>query len=134
MSQGYSGRAMYLLLDGTRIAAVKTKGGTFIREPVDTTTDDDEGYRELLAEPGRRAVDLNVSGVLVSANLESFMTEWEGNVNADITLVMPDGRTVTADEGFFLGNFEVTGEENGAVTFTASLQSSGPVTITPASS
>lgn len=134
MSQGYSGRRFYLNLDAVRIAAVRTKGGTFTREPIDTTTDDDDGWRELLGEPGRRSVDANIAGVMTDANALALITEWEGVVNSNITLVLPDGRTVTAAEGFFLGNLEYSGEETGPVTFSATLQSSGEVTISPASS
>lgn len=134
MSQGYSGRKFYLEKDNTRIAAVRTKGATFNREPIDTSTDDDDGWRELLGEPGSRSVDCNVSGVLVDANLTALLEEWEGTALTDITIVLPDGRTVEADEGFFLGSLEVSGEHTGPTTFTGQLQSSGVVTVTPASS
>jgi predicted secreted protein len=134
MSQGYSGRRFYLTLDNVRIAAVRTKGSTFTREPIDTTTDDDDGWRELLGEPGRRSVDANVAGVMTAANAGALLTEWEGNLNSDIVIELPDGREVTAAEGFFLGNLEFGGEETGPTTFSAQLQSSGEVTMTPASS
>lgn len=134
MSQGYSGRRFFLTLDGVRIAAVRTKGGTFTREPIDTTTDDDDGWRELLGEPGRRAVDANVAGVMTAQNAAALLSEWEGNVNSDVELELPDGREVSAAEGFFLGNLEFGGEETGPTTFSAQLQSSGEVSIGTASS
>lgn len=133
MSQGYSGRRFYLTIDGTRIAAVRTKGATLNREPIDTTTDDDDGWRELLGEPGRRSVDCNVAGVYTTANAEALLAEWEGNLNTDISIELPDGREASAAEGFFLGNLEFGGEETGPATFTAQLQSSGEVTLTPSS-
>ena len=133
MSQGYSARSFYINLDGTRIAAVRTKGSTFAREPIDTTTDDDDGWRELLGEPGRRSVDANVAGVMTSVNSAALLAEWEGNLNSTIEIVLPDGRSVAAAEGFALSNLEFSGEETGPTTFSATLQSSGEVTVTPPS-
>ena len=47
----------------------------------------------------------------------------------DITIEYPDGATLAGD--FYLASVEETGAYNEAVTFSASLQSSGQWTYTP---
>ena len=128
-TKGYNGRDFKVELDGTLIAAIQTKSTTMNREAVDVTTDDSDGWRTLLPEPGVRSVDQSIEGVVTSANVSVITDEWEGNVLSDITIVGPDGREMTAADGFFLGNVEMSGEQDGHVAFTAELQSSGEVTI-----
>lgn len=129
---GFNGRDFTILLNGTKIAALQSKTFTFAREAVDTTNDDSDGYRILLADPGVRSIDCSAEGVATDDNFELMLTEWAGSANSAITLQAPNGQTITAEYGFFLGNLEMTGAHDGYVAFTASLQSSGPITITPA--
>lgn len=129
---GYNGRDFTVNLNATKIAALQSKTFTFAREAVDTTNDDSNGYRILLPNPGVRSIDSSVEGVATEDNLELILEEWAGVLNSSITLVAPNGQTISAEYGFFLGNFEVTGEHDGHVAFTASLQSSGEITISPA--
>lgn len=128
---GYNGRQVVINLAATPIAAVQSKSLTHNRSAVDVTTDDDQGWRRLLPEPGSRSIDGSIEGVVTVDNFENIMTEWEGNVISDITLDYPDGSSSAAADGFFLGNLEITGEQDGYVAFTAEIQSSGEVTRTP---
>lgn len=133
--KGYNGRDFAIHLDGTKIAAVTTKTATRGREAVDVTTDDEDGNRRLLPKPGTRNLDVSVEGVVTSNNwplLRALVDNDDGF--ADITIVNPDGSEEEAEDGFFVTSLEWTGESAGAVTFTASIQSSGPITITPAAS
>ena len=128
-SLGYNGRALRVVLDGNVIAAVQSKTGTLTRTPVDVTNDDSDSFQRFLPTPGRRGVDMSVSGVATVDNYQNFLADWAGNTLKDVELHNPDGSIITAEDGFFLGNLEFTGEHEGAVTFTASLQSSGPVLV-----
>lgn len=132
----YNGRALLVQLDDTgtptTIAAIQSKTLTHNRAPVDVTTDDDDGWRRLLPDPASRSIDASIEGVVTDVNFENIISEWEGNVFSDITIQYPNGDTATAEDGFFLGNVEISGEQDGHVAFTAELQSSGPVTRTPA--
>lgn len=128
-SLGYNGRALRVVLDGEVIAAVQSKTGTLARAPVDVTNDDSDSFQRFLPTPGRRGVDISVSGVATVDNYQNFLSDWAGNTLKDIELHNPDGSIITAEDGFFLGNLEFTGEHEGAVTFTATLQSSGPVQV-----
>ena len=47
----------------TPIAGVKEKALTVSGEPIDISSDDDAGWRTLLAVPGQKQIELKVSGV-----------------------------------------------------------------------
>lgn len=126
---GYNGRQVVVNLDASPIAAIQSKTLTHARGAVDVTTDDDDGWRRLLPEPASRSIDASVEGVVTANNQNTLLDEWAGNVMSTIELVYPDGRTATAADGFFLGNVEITGEQDGHAAFTAQLQSSGAVTL-----
>lgn len=130
---GYNGRDMTVDLDGTTIAAISTKSVTMARTGVEVPTDDSDGWMRILPTPGRREVNTPIEGVVTSDNISILTDEWEGNVLSDITINLPDGRTMTAADGFFMGDLELSGDEDGFVAFTAQLRSSGEVTIAAAS-
>jgi predicted secreted protein len=130
---GYNARGTFtVLLDDTVIAAISSKSFTHAREPIDTTNDDSDGWRVLLPIPGVRSVDASIEGVATIDNYQILLAEWSGVVNSDVTLRNADGSTMEAEYGFFLGSLEFSGEKDGHVAFTASIQSSGEITITPA--
>lgn len=129
---GYNGRSFKIMLDGTAIAAVQTKTTTRNREAVDVTTDDDTGNRRLLPAAGTKSLDVSVEGVVNETNLANLQTLADSSTFADITIENPDGSTEEADDGFFVGNIERSGEHDGHVAFTMELQSSGAITVTPA--
>lgn len=126
---GYSGRELKIRVNGQVIAAVRTKGVTHTREPVDVTNDDSDSYRTVLDQPALRGIDVSVDGVVTIGNHQAFLQDWAGNTLKDVTVEYPDGSILEAESGFFLGNLEFSGEFSGAVMFSATLQSSGPVSI-----
>lgn len=129
---GYNGRDFIIKLATVKIAAVQSKTATHAREAVDVTNDDSNGWRTLLPNPGVRSMDVSVEGVATEDNYQIILDEWAGIVNSAITIEHADGSVASAANGFFLGNVEFSGTNDGHVAFTASLQSSGAVTITPA--
>lgn len=134
---GYNGRDFEIHLDTgtgyTKIAAVQTKSATRGREAVDVTSDDDDGNRRLLPTPGNRTLDVSVEGVVTSTNFGDLQDLYNSDEFADIKIVNADGSAETAEDGFFVTSFERSGEQDGHVAFTMEIQSSGPITITPAS-
>jgi predicted secreted protein len=125
---GTLGRKVILKMAGDPIAGVKTKSMTVNNEPVEVTDDDSDGWRELLAEPGTRSVDMGVTGVTKNLELlraaivnqsQAYAFEWE----------FEDGSTITMTGLFTDTAIEM--EDNGTVTFTSSFQSSGQPTFTP---
>ena len=128
----YNGRDVVVKIAGTPIAVVREKTITHNKEAVDVTADEDDGWRRLLPIAGSRSIDVSVSGVCEDANITQLQNLWVGNAFAAVTLEYPDGSTASAADGFFLNGFEHSGSQDGEAAFSATLQSSGEVTITAA--
>jgi len=112
------------------IAGVRTKTVTINGEPIDITSDDDSGFRTLLGDAGTRSIDLSVEGVTKDAVLRAIVAGSSSQLLTDISVEYPNGDTISGD--FYLVNIEESGEYQDAVTFSASLQSSGAFVYTPA--
>ncbi len=110
------------------IKGVRTKNPTVTREPIDVTTDDDAGWRTLLAEPGQRQIDLSFSGITEDETLIAAIMSG-ASVFETIRIIFPTGGRFEGD--FFFNNLSLTGEYNNAVTFEGEMQSSGEITYTP---
>lgn len=128
----YGGRDVVVRLAGVPIAVVREKTLTHAKEGVDVTADEDDGWRRLLPISGSRSVDAAVNGVVADENITQLQNLWVNDAFADVTIEYPDGSIAEAEDGFFLNGFEVSGSQDGEAAFSATLQSSGPVTITPA--
>lgn len=124
-----SGRELLIKKGVTVLAGVRTKTVTINGEPIDVTTDDDSGFRTLLADPATRSIDLSVEGITKDATLRAIVAGGGSQMLTDITVEYPDGSVIAGD--FYLVSVEESGEYQDAVTFTASLQSSGAFTYTP---
>lgn len=125
---GANGRSLTIDWDSTTLVGVRTRGYTFSNEFVDVTTDDDTGWRTLLADPGVRSMEVTVGGissdqVLIAEMVNASMTGEALSVGLPTT-------TGTLAGTFMLSSFEQNGEHDGAVEFSATFMSSGEVTYT----
>lgn len=126
--QGTVGRKVILKISGTAIAGVREKSIAVNGEAIDVSADDSFGWRELLADPAEQQVDISLSGVAKSNVLRAAAFASSSRIKS-VTLEYPDGGIISGD--FYLANVNETEPYKDAVTFEASLQSSGPVTYTP---
>lgn len=135
---GFNGRALTIDFNSTTLVGVQTRGFTISAEPVDVTTDDDSGERTLLPDPGVRSMEVTVSGISSDEVLiAEIMTGIVGRTLKSATINLATGTaagvvtpgTLTGD--FFVASVEINGEHDGAVEFSATLQSSGAITYTP---
>lgn len=133
---GHSGRD--LMIDfgtsPTQLVGVRTKGFTVTAEPVDVTTDDDGGERILLPDPGLRSAEISVAGItsdeILMAEIMSGVTgRTLKNAVVDLPSTLANPGQVSGS--FFVSTFEITGEYQGAVEFSATLMSAGALTYTP---
>lgn len=106
---------------GVAVDGLREKGIECNGEGVDVTSDDDAGKRKLLTVSAQDEVNLSISGVTKSRLL---LKDWmNGNRTKTCVITYPDGATITGD--FYMASYTDTGPYNDAVTFEATLQSSG---------
>jgi len=119
---------------GTVIAGVRTRGLTIDSAAIDVTTDDDAGFRSLLEKAGMQSMDISVEGILKDDTLLTKIINGSTFIQ-ELTIKLPFSfsstqGTIVGD--FRFNNFEMSGEYQGAVTFSATLQSTGTFTYTAA--
>jgi len=128
--KGYSARDLKILIDDgagdVLVAAINAREISRPRGPIETTNDDSDGWRRILAIPGTKAIDLSIEGVATVDNYQRFLVKWNGSSLEDVTLAHPDGSTEVGE--FFLSNLQHQGESDGHVAFTAELMSADAIT------
>ena len=131
---GFNGRQLTIDWDATTLVGVRTRGITNSNEMVDVTTDDDAGWRTLLATPGVKSVEVTAGGISSDeVLLAEFYNASTTGETLEITLPTALASAGNISGTFHLASFEVTGEHDGAVEFSATFQSSGAVVYTASS-
>lgn len=111
------------------IEGVREKGIELNGEAIDISSDDDNGWRSLLSVPAENMVNISLSGVSKSRRLQ---TAWFSNDRtAPARVTYPDGSVIAGN--FYLATYNETANYKDAVSFEATLQSTGVVTFTPGS-
>lgn len=135
---GIKGRAVLVKRSGVTIAGVRTKSLSIAGSPIDISSDDDAGVRKLMDEPGQVDVNISVSGVLVPGN-SAVLSEALSTSDrvAAMQFIFGGFEGSPANTWGFIGDFfmsslNFSGEYQGAVTFEAEFQSTGPVSYTSA--
>lgn len=116
------GRKVVVSVEGTPIATARTTSFTVNNEAVNITSAGDDGVRRLMDEAGEKSVEITLDGL------------YEGSSIMDLALgtsllkeVELDYTTYTVSGDFFLASYNEGQPYNDAVTFSATLQSSGAV-------
>lgn len=122
------GRAVDFTWGGSSILGVREKSLTVNGEPVNITSDEDSGVRQLLTEDAEFSVDIELSGVTKDTVLRA--DKFAGNLTQTATLTYTNGDSISGT--FQLAAYSEGQPYNEAVTFTATLMSSGTVTYTTA--
>lgn len=125
---GANGRALTIDWDSVTLVGVRTRGYTITADYVDVTTDDDDGWRTLLADPGVRSVEVTVGGIASSQVLIAEIMK--ANITGEPLSIGLPTTTGTLAGTFLCSSFEQSGETDGAVEFSATFMSSGVVTYT----
>jgi len=129
--QGIAGRNIKFYrgdVDTGTLIVARTKTMTINNESIDVTSDGDEGYRTLLADPATRSIDMSVEGVIRQTDfLDSLLDPTQTAVLEDYTIVIPGIGEVTGD--FRFSSVEVGAPHDDAATFSATVESSGAWTF-----
>jgi TP901-1 family phage major tail protein len=123
-----SGRLLRISRNGTVVVGARTDTVTINNEPIDITDKDDAGWRTLMADVGLRTISCSVEGIIKDATLIS--AAMAGNaLLIDDGVVDIDG-IATLSGNWHLQSLELGAETAEAITFTATLESTGAVTPT----
>lgn len=111
------------------VGGVQEKNLTLNSEPIDITSDDDNGWRAVLAEPGQHEVGIKLSGVVKD---DTLLVRWFNLTNklAMCRLVYPNGAEI--EGSFYMSSYNRNNSYKEAVTFDCDLISNGVITFTPA--
>lgn len=126
---GHNGRELVIDWDSVTLVGVRTRTYSVTNDYVDVTTDDDSGWRTLLADPGLRSVEVTVGGIASDQVLlaEVMKANIEGET-LDVNLPTATGASLAGT--FVVSSFEGNGDHDGAYEFSATFMSSGEVTYT----
>ena len=108
-------------------SGITTKKMKYGGEPIDITSDDDSGWRTFLADSGTKSLDISFEGVMKDTVLRAIRIA-DANLLTDVTLLLENNMVVSGN--FYLASYEESRKHDGAVEFSAELQSSGPMVFT----
>lgn len=109
--------------DGLTICAgIASKDTALSAEPIDITSDDDNGWRAFLFESGLSTAEINFEGLAKESLVESLVVH-ENYLLTSVYLVWPDGAMLFGD--FYLAGYQEVGEFQQAITFACVLLSVG---------
>jgi TP901-1 family phage major tail protein len=123
---GYSGRDLRISRDGVPVAGARSDNLTLNGEAVDITDKDSAGWRTLLSGFGVKSVSGEVAGVLKNGALAGDIIAGDSPMKSH-TVQVADLAVLFGD--FKLLSYVPTGSHDGAVEFTATLESSGAIAI-----
>lgn len=131
---GFNGRQFTFDWDSVTLAGVRTRGLNISNDYVDVTTDDDSGWRTLLADPGLRSIEVTIGGVTTDeVLLADIMAASISAETLAATLPTTLASAGTVSGSFLISSFEQSGDHDGEVEFSATFMSTGAVTYTASS-
>lgn len=132
---GAVGRELLVKKNSAVIAGLRTATLSWSGESIDITSGEDAGKRLLLAASGQEQVDISVEGIMKADVLRNLVLGSASKLLTDITLEWPIVTPGNTTEATLSGNFRISSYEEGApyndaITFSATLESSGAWTYT----
>jgi predicted secreted protein len=116
------GRKVTVSVGGDVVATARTTSMTVNNESVNITSAGDDGVRRLMDEPGEKSVEITLDGLYTDESLYDL-----AQGASLLTAVVLTYETYTLTGDFFLASYNEGQPYNEAITFSATLQSSGAV-------
>lgn len=127
MTDGYIGRALTFTWGGTTILGVREKDLSLNGVAIDVTSGENSGVQTLLTSSGQDALEIKLTGVLKQDNLRA---DWfAGNRTKAVVFSYPNGAVISGS--FFMSVYDEKASYKDAVTFDATLMSTGAFVYTP---
>tara|TARA_Y100001938_G_C8047022_1_gene409501 strand:+ start:203 stop:607 length:405 start_codon:yes stop_codon:yes gene_type:complete len=115
----------------TTIGGLRSTSITLNDEAVDITNKDDGQTRKLLAQAGTASITVSGSGVFTDSTAEqTIRTAWNASTFSSYNIIIPDLGTYAGS--FMISSLEYSGEYNGEVTYSITLESSGSISFSSA--
>lgn len=132
---GAVGRELLIKKNNVVIAGARSVTLSWGGQSIDITSGEDDGIRLLLAASGQQQVDLKFEGIEKASVFQNLALSSASKMLTDITLEWPIFTPGNTTEAALSGNFRLSAYEEGApyndaMTFSATLESSGPWTYT----
>lgn len=119
---GNAGRRDAIKKNAVVIAGVREKSLAWAGEPIDTTSDEDGGIRQLIEDYGQQQLTISGSGVFKDDTTFRDVALVTGTTGllTDIVYEFADGSSITGD--VLLTSYEEGAPYNDATTFTFTLE------------
>ncbi len=112
---------------GVPVTGMRTKTISINNEPIDITSDDDNGWQTFLDnDPAQRGIEMSVEGITKDAALINLAVSGGSALISEYELEIQGLGTFTGD--FHIGSLELGAPYNEAVTFSCTIRSSGEPT------
>ena len=131
------GRELVVTKNAVVIMGIRTASIDWSGESIDVTTGEDAGVRLLLEASAQEQLDLSVEGIMKEELLrEITLAASEARILTDIQIEWPIVNPLNTTPATLTGNFRLSGYSEGApyneaITFNATLESSGAFVYTP---
>lgn len=122
-----TGRSVAFRWNAGQVLGVREKALSINGEVINISSDEDNGWQTLLADPGEKSVTIGLSGVTKDRTLKNDF--FNNNTIRPVTYTYSDGSVISGN--FKLASYNEGTPYNDAVSFDADLQSTGVVTWTP---
>jgi TP901-1 family phage major tail protein len=130
------GRQLVVTKNNVVIAGLRTATLSWSGESIDITSGEDDGKRLLLAASGQEQLDISVEGIMKANVFRDLVLGSASKMLTDIEIEWPIITSPNTTEATLSGNFRISSYEEGApyndaITFSATLESSGAWTYSP---
>jgi predicted secreted protein len=111
---------------GAAVIGARSKSISINNEAIDITSDDDSGWQTFLGtDPAQRGISMSISGILKDTALTDLALQDGSLLISEYTLDVLGLFEVSGD--FHFGNMSIEAPYKEGVTFTAEVNSSGPL-------
>lgn len=131
------GRELLVTKNATVIMGIRTATLDWSGESIDVTTGEDAGVRLLLEASAQEQIDMPIEGIMKEELLRDItFGASEDRILTDIGITWPITDPANTTPATLTGNFRLSSYSEGApyneaITFSATLESSGPFVYTP---
>jgi len=130
------GRQLLVEKNAVVIAGLRTATLSWSGESIDVTTGEDAGVRLLLELSGQEQLDISIEGIMKAEEFRDItIGAGSARILDDIEITWPIANPVNTTPATLTGDFRISSYEEGspyndAITFTGTLESTGPFVYT----